>query len=112
MLKRHPDVDQEARTPYSGWKDAYDDNEESEQSPCPDQVRSAQSVTGEILWLVVRSRPELSFAVRRVSQLSTKRPNDAIAIGPAVLTYLSGSADDGLLYGPASGNLGSQEHLA
>ena len=55
------DVDQEALTPYSGWKDAYDDNEEREESSCPDQVRSAQSVTGEIFcWLILQDQNSLS----------------------------------------------------
>ena len=110
LLQRH-EVQEEAPTPYVGWKEKFDDTESREKDPNPEEIRAAQSITGETLWLVVRSRPDLSFAVTRMSQLSTKRPKDTLAIGKAVLKYLKGSAHRGLLFGPATGGLGNQQHL-
>ena len=111
LLQRHPDIQQESPTPYSSWKDSFEDTETKESVPDPEGIKMAQSLTGEALWLVMRSRPELSFAVNRMSQLSTKRPHDAISIGKAVLRFLKGSTKEGLLFGPASGSLGSQQQL-
>ena len=109
LLQRHPEVTESCLTPYGGWRDSFDDTEEKEESPDPAEVKMAQSLTGEaLLWLVVRSRPDLAFAVTRMSQLSTKRPRDAIFIGQSVLKFLKQTPNDGLLFGPAAGTLGSR----
>ena len=36
---------------------------EDEGEPCPGDVKRAQIVTGELLWMATRSRPEISFPV-------------------------------------------------
>ena len=111
LLQRHPEITESALTPYGGWRDSFDDTEEKEESPDPMEVKAAQSLTGETLWLVVRSRPDIAFAVTRMSQLSTKRPRDALSIGQSVLKFLRETPNDGLLFGPATGTLGSCEEL-
>ena len=103
---RHPQIDAAAPTPFSGWKESYDDGETQEEEPDPDQIKSAQSLTGELLWLVVRARPELSFPVSRMAQLSARRPGDAINIGQGVLKFLKGSVSSGLLFGPLLPDVG------
>ena len=111
LLRRHPEIKEATSTPYSGWRDAYDDTETRDECPDPAEVKLAQSLTGEALWLVVRSRPDLAFAVTRMSELSTKRPRDAISIGHSVLKFLKGTQQEGLMFGPPAGTLGSREQL-
>ena len=111
FLHRHPEITEAAATPYSGWRDAYNDTKQRDECPDPAEIKLAQSLTGEALWLVVRSRPDLTFAVTRMSQLSTKRPRDAISIGHSVLKFLKGTQQEGLLFGPSAGTLGSRDQL-
>ncbi|OLP95354.1 hypothetical protein AK812_SmicGene22530 [Symbiodinium microadriaticum] len=80
LLKRH-DVQGSAKSPCASWASEYDDAESREDSVDPEAVKAAQSLTGELLWLSVRARPELSFPVSRMAQLTTKRPKDALGIG-------------------------------
>ena len=66
-LLRHADVQSTAITPCGGWKESFDDGETRDETLDGTRVRQAQSLTGELLWLVVRARPELSFPVSRMT---------------------------------------------
>ena len=81
LLQRHPDIKTSSLTPCCGWKESFDDSASSDKTPCPDAIRRAQSMTGELLWLVVRARQELGFAISRMAQLCTSRPEDSLQIG-------------------------------
>ena len=100
LLLRHPSVCSSAATPCCGWKEGYDDGETRDPAPEAERIREAQSLTGELLWLVVRARPEVSFPVSRMAQLCARRPQDALDIGYGVLRYLRGTVSQDLLYGP------------
>ena len=52
------------------------------------EVREAQAITGALLWISTRSRPDISFAVSKMGQLATKVPKVTIELGYQVLAYL------------------------
>ena len=51
-------------------------------------------------------RPELSFPVSRMAQLTTKRPKDALGIGQGVLRFLKAFPAQCIVYGPPPGDCG------
>ena len=44
-----------------------------------EQLREAQAVTGELLWLSIRSRPDLSYGL--IGRMSTKNPTFVYQVG-------------------------------
>ena len=50
-----------------------EEKEEEEAVSLP-KVREAQKVTGELLWLSVKTRPDLSWAVMKMAQNAVKKP--------------------------------------
>ena len=88
LLQRHAHIATSGPTPCCGWKDSFDDGITRDENPEAEMIRQAQSLTGELLWLVVRARPELSFAVSQMAQLCSKRPGESVQIGEGVLRYL------------------------
>ena len=75
-------------------------------------VRVAQRLTGEILWLSQRTRPDLAYTACLLASLSTKAPERAIHIAERALAYIqrtkafvltAGADDTGLIaYSDAS----------
>ena len=57
----------------------------------PNDVRTAQMLTGALLWLSTRTRPDLVFGVSAMSRLTTKNPKKAVEIGYVLLKYLHGN---------------------
>jgi len=57
----------------------------------PNDVRTAQMMTGALLWLSTRTRPDLVFGVSAMSRLTTKNPKKAVEIGYVLLKYLYGN---------------------
>ena len=53
-----------------------------------DQVRRSQQLTGEVLWLSQRTRPDLAFATSMMASMCTKTPQQTIDIGLKSLGYL------------------------
>ena len=80
LLKRHALVEGCSSSPCAGWKESYDDAERKDEVVDQTAVRMAQSLTGELLWLAVRARPEIAFPVARMSQLCVRRPQEAVDI--------------------------------
>eukprot|EP00439_Symbiodinium_sp_Y106_P033715 s4969_g4.t1 len=70
-----------------------------EQGP-PDAglVKEAQGITGALLWVSTRSRPDVAYAVSRMGQQATKVPELSIAIGRQVLQYLNSTLNYGIEY--------------
>ena len=48
---------------------------DEEETPDPVKLKEAQGLLGELLWVAVRSRPDLSFTVSMVGQQALKRPS-------------------------------------
>ena len=68
------------------------------QSQNPGAVKRAQSLTGELLWLAVRTRPDLSYVVSLMGRLSTRHPDVAIQLGEEAIGYVLGTVGKGLEY--------------
>ena len=64
-----------------------------------EDVRQAQAIAGEILWMSVRSRPDLSYAIGALGREVTKHPRWAVQTGHYILEYLNATADCFLAYG-------------
>ena len=60
----------------------------TDESPTEETVRTAQRLTGEILWLSQRTRPDLAFTACVLASLSTKAPQRAIRIAEKALAYV------------------------
>ena len=62
------------------------------------QVRRAQKLTGELLWLSGRTRPDISAGVLKMSQKAMKDPTWTLELGMNILKYVNGTKDYGLHY--------------
>ena len=60
----------------------------TDEPPTDEDVRTAQRLTGEILWLSQRTRPDLAYTACLLASLSTKAPQRAIRIAEKALAYL------------------------
>ena len=54
-----------------------------------DELKHAQSVTGELAWLAQRCRPDLAYVVSIMSSLTTKDPARVGLIGRKAMAYLN-----------------------
>ncbi|OLQ05641.1 Retrovirus-related Pol polyprotein from transposon TNT 1-94 [Symbiodinium microadriaticum] len=54
----------------------------------PESIRAAQQLTGEVLWVSQRTRPDLSYTTCVMASLCTRRPSQTIKIGLKTLGYL------------------------
>ncbi|CAE7253843.1 RE1 [Symbiodinium sp. CCMP2592] len=61
-------------------------------------IRKGQKILGELLWTAVRSRPDISFAVSKLSQWITKAPRKVYDLALQTLAYLCDVPDVGLVY--------------
>ena len=66
------------------------------------QLRRAQVLTGELLWLSGRSRPDLMHAVATMSCLCLRNPLLVEKIGLRVLSYLRETLNYALVYQPTA----------
>ena len=62
------------------------------------QVRRAQALVGELLWLSGRTRPDLCYGVSIMGRLVTKAPTKVLEWGAHVLGYLQSTVDYELRY--------------
>ena len=64
------------------------------------QLREAQGLTGELMWLSGRARPDLAYVVGLMSRLLHRRPNYVCRIGEHALRYVNATKSFGLEYLP------------
>merc|ERR1711973_191363 len=64
----------------------------------PDDVHRAQKLSGSLIWLSSRTRPDITYAQSRISSMATKAPKRAFLEGMRVLRYLNGSKHLGLQF--------------
>ena len=69
------------------------------------EIRSAQQVAGELLWISQRSRPDISFVCSLIGSLSTRAPRRAVEIGEKTLAFLQRTAGRRLIYEGTGPNL-------
>ncbi|OLQ15713.1 putative transposon protein [Symbiodinium microadriaticum] len=65
---------------------------EAQKEVNPSDVHLAQQLTGEILWVAQRSRPDLSYTSSVMASLCLKQPQQVIEIGLKTLGYLQRTA--------------------
>ena len=68
------------------------DAEPPEGEVSPELIREAQGLTGEVLWLSQRTRPDLSFTASAMATLCSRDPVRAIALGNKTMRYLNRTA--------------------
>lgn len=87
-----------------------DDDELEEYGP--QDLRAAQSIVGELLWLSTRTRPDLCFAIGTLGRMVHKKPKLVKELGLHVLRYLWSTSEMGLVYQACKpGDLGKDDHL-
>ena len=91
VLERHPGV---LASPFI----KVPEGEEDEEAASLPKVREAQKITGELLWLSGKTRPDLAWAVMKMAQSALKRPRWTVELGKALLAYVKSSLDFGLHY--------------
>lgn len=82
-------------------------DEDEAEDYTPQDLRCAQSIVGELLWLGTRTRPDVCFAIGTLGRMVHKRPKLVKELGLHVLRYLWSSSEMGLVYQPCKpGDLG------
>ena len=71
---------------------------ESSEEVDPGLLRQAQGIVGELLWVSIRTRPDISFGVAQMSQMISKRPGWVVRAGMDMLAYLAGTLETCLEY--------------
>ena len=84
-----------------------DGTESVEEGITTEQIRAAQGITGELLWLSVRSRPDISYAVSLMSRNVSKKPLWVQQLGRHVLGFLEYTKEACLVYRPCNYDHGS-----
>ena len=62
--------------------------EESDEEEAASQSTRSPEITGELLWLSGKPRPDIAWAVMKMAQNAVKKPRWTISLGEAVLAYL------------------------
>ena len=88
-----------------------EEREEKEDFSMAD-LRKAQSIVGELLWLSTKSRPDIAYGVGAIGRMVHQRPNYAYEMGVHILKYLFGTLEYGLIYRKCpQGDLGGTDQL-
>ena len=61
--------------------------------PTPEDIALAQRVTGELMWLCHRTRPDISYTCALMSSITLKAPRRCLAIGEKALRYLQATRE-------------------
>ena len=77
--------------------------EENEPKGSDHDLRQAQKLCGELLWLSQRSRPDIAFPVSIMGSLLTKAAPRSVAIGHRLLSYLQRTMGVALELHPTEG---------
>ena len=64
----------------------------------PGEVKEAQRVVGELIWLVTRCRPDIMYVTALMAALTTRRPLKVLRMAYQVWGYLAGNLKEGLVF--------------
>ena len=84
-------IEESASTPITRWAEP-----EVGAPPSAEEVKEAQAITGALLWLSTRTRPDISYVVSRCGQQATKCPGLSVSLGKQTLAYLRTTVDVGI----------------
>ena len=76
--------------------------DEDSKDGTPEEIREAQAITGALLWLASKTRPDIAVAVAAMSRW-TRKGVEVVNLGKDVLRYVKATTDRGLNYGPVGG---------
>ena len=62
-----------------------------EGQPAIESIRQAQTVVGDLLWLSIRTRPDISFAISQLGRQANKRPKWVVKTAQQPFGYLKGT---------------------
>lgn len=93
MLKKY-EVEQPEGCPLP----RISEEETADESFSAQDLRRAQSIVGELLWLSTRTRPDLAFGVGLLGRQVHKKPQTVVRLGLHMLRYVKGTSDWGLVY--------------
>ena len=79
-------------------KDQVQRLEEEDEEKTLQDVRQAQRATGEFMWMVTRSRPDLMFALSKMSQSTLRSPKEVLRVAEQVWKYLRKTRKEGLWF--------------
>ena len=84
-------IEESASTPITRWTEP-----EAGSQPSAGEIKEAQAMTGALLWLSTRTRPDLAYVVSRCGQQATKCPSLSVSLGRQALAYLRTTVDMGI----------------
>ena len=87
--------------PIPCGRDIMDFEEETDVTP--EEVKEAQRIVGELLWLVTRSRMDLMYVTARLAQWVLRAPRMVAKLSKQVWGYLRRTMHQGLLFLPDPG---------
>ena len=67
-----------------------------------EEIRQAQKITGELLWITQRSRPDLAYHVSIMASWATRDPLRVVKIGERLLGFLQRTAETRLELRPTA----------
>ena len=102
LMKRHEGI-----TPKQCPIPKNDGLEIEETEITTEQIRAAQAITGELLWLSVRSRPDISYAISVMSRNVSRRPRWVQQLGKHMLGFLESTKEACIVYRPCNNDHGS-----
>ena len=105
LLQRYQ-VNQVAQSPMTVWNPP-----ELPEQVEASEVKKAQKVTGELLWIATRSRPDISYSVGKLAQYSTKAPSAVKDWASQILRYLFHTQQLAIKYGSPVQVYGSNDQL-
>ena len=73
-------------------------DDEPNESPSAEDVKRSQKLLGELLYLAVRSRPDIAYSCSRLASCLTKRPREVFELALGVVGYLLSTPQVGLIY--------------
>ena len=97
LLARY-EVAKTADVPMGKVEDLDEDEEEKPGDLA--QLRQAQQLAGELIWVSTRTRVDIAFAVGAMSRRLHRDPTGALRIGEQILSYLRKSPGLGIQYSP------------
>ena len=74
-----------------------------------DELRRAQRVTGECLWLAYRTRPDILFVTNYMAAMTSKKPVKVYHVGLKVIAYLNSTAALKLKIAATAEQLGAEQ---
>ena len=72
--------------------------QEGEVEPDSDALKECQQLVGELLWIAVRTRPDVAYSCSRIASVMSRRPREACKAALGVLGYLATTSSLGLRF--------------